>query len=135
MQRQDGTLSVIDPGSGRILWRTTTWAWAQPVGVNRLITSSNGPEGQLALVDAGTGRQLADFGGWTELPTQPLLFTHGDRRASFRTWFAVLDLKSASLRPVGFLDGIAAAQGCRMAAGYLACVTLRRPLMVWRYPA
>jgi outer membrane protein assembly factor BamB len=133
MQQQDGRLSVIDPGDGRILWRTTSWAWAQSVGVNRLITSSNGPEGQLALVEAGTGRQLADLGGWTELPTQPLLFTRGDRSTPFRTWFAILDLESATLRPVGFLDGIVA-EGCRVAFGYLACVTLRHPLMVWRYP-
>ncbi|WP_433317115.1 PQQ-binding-like beta-propeller repeat protein [Micromonospora sp. CA-269861] len=58
-------LQALDPATGEVRWRSDRWLWGWPYE-DRLMAniSGFGPVEQYIVLDALTGRQLADLGKW-----------------------------------------------------------------------
>ncbi|WP_091463132.1 hypothetical protein [Micromonospora inyonensis] len=68
--QQPGGVRLLDRATGRTVWRDPRWMAAVPVG-DRLVatTSVSSVREEVFVLDAATGRELADLGTWNGLRT------------------------------------------------------------------
>ncbi|TWJ30550.1 PQQ-binding-like beta-propeller repeat protein [Micromonospora sagamiensis] len=68
--QQTGGVRLLDRATGRTVWHDPRWMAAVPVG-DRLVatTSVSSAREEVFVLDAATGRQLADLGTWSGLQT------------------------------------------------------------------
>jgi outer membrane protein assembly factor BamB len=123
----------VDPGTGAVAWQLVVSGTASPVAGGYVLVEQ--PSGRMSrLVDAGTGRVLLTFVGWTVQAAEggPPVFYRSDAVAR-RLWVAVLDAGRSGLRVLGSVaepDGDTA--GCAVAGRYLVCRTVKDAVQVWR---
>ena len=88
-------MTVLDPASGRELWTSDRWEYAEPTGDYLLARVDNRSLAQPSLwvLDAVTGRTLGDFGAWKGLGSagHGLLYGLREDRDQHRILYGVLD--------------------------------------------
>jgi hypothetical protein len=89
--------------------------------------------GAHGIVDALTGRDLLALDSFQVPGTDGLLFYRDDPNREGLVRVATLDAQRGFLRQVGLVATIGP-YSCHAGAGYLACLTRRGELRVWRYP-
>jgi outer membrane protein assembly factor BamB len=129
-----GGLHALDPGSGATAWRSDEWDAARALDAGRLLAFADDPARGLAVLGAGTGRELVRLRGWTSVDDPashlPVLLARPDDTGG--TVIAGLDPGSARPAVLGDLPD-AAPSTCQAAGGVLVCATVRHTLRMWRY--
>ncbi|MEU1589187.1 PQQ-binding-like beta-propeller repeat protein [Micromonospora sp. NPDC005710] len=114
-------LLALDPATGDVRWRSDRWLWGWPYE-NRLMAniSGFGPMEQYVVVDALTGRQVADLGKW-----ELYQLSDGGRLVGIRRHpdggelVSELDIAAGTVRIVDVLPD--ATGECQAITGYLVC--------------
>ncbi|MEO3742890.1 hypothetical protein [Plantactinospora sp. B5E13] len=133
---RDGGVRVLDAATGGIRWSSDRWArlhWAgdEPVGIGPVESAGPAP---LSVLDADTGRSLADLGSWQILDTTEAssrfvaVRVDADRRA----WVAEIDVPSRRVRPLGVLSGVS--DDCALIRRWLHCRRVDASVGLWRLP-
>ncbi|MBG6103020.1 MULTISPECIES: PQQ-binding-like beta-propeller repeat protein [Micromonospora] len=114
-------LQALDPATGDVRWRSDRWLWGWPYGGRLMANISGfGPMEQYVVIDALTGRQLADLGKW-ELYQLDV----GGRLVGIRRHpdggmlVSELDIAAGKVRIVDVLPD--ATGECQAITGYLVC--------------
>ncbi|MCX4473713.1 PQQ-like beta-propeller repeat protein [Micromonospora sp. NBC_01655] len=70
---QEAGLLALDPATLRPRWVNPRWQWVAAVRGDRLLVAADGMRGatvEFAVLDAATGRTVAELGGWEMVPNQ-----------------------------------------------------------------
>jgi hypothetical protein len=132
--RQQRGMTVLDPATGRLLWDSDRWAYAEPLGPYLLATSgdqdSAGPA--LWVLDPHTGRVLGDFGAWQGLGVAPdgKIYGKRDVTGAYQVYYGLLDPASHSVEPLGLAERVSG--GCETGAGVMTCRLIDASVAVWR---
>ena len=133
----DGSgLTVVDPGTGAVRWRTAERAYTEPPGplAGRLLVEPLGGA-RAMLVEAGTGRPVLDLSGWQAVSAATgatPVFARWQRPPDGRVLFATVTGDPLAVRLIGF-DRDVLQDACRADGPYLVCQTLGGDLRLWRY--
>ncbi|HEY7274031.1 MAG TPA: PQQ-binding-like beta-propeller repeat protein, partial [Actinoplanes sp.] len=128
-------MTALDPATGRELWSSDRWAYAQAAGPYLLATSGDPADDlhALSVLDSVTGRELGNFGGWQ------LLGRSGRDGTAYGIWqipgeykiyYGVLDPATRGVRVLG--SGQRVSAGCDIGAGVLVCRLIDASIAVWR---
>ena len=126
-------LQALDPATGEVRWRSSQWGWAWPADGRLMANISGiGPSEQYVVLDALTGRQLADLGRW-ELYQLGV----GGRLVGIRrhpdggVLVGELDIAAGEVRIVDVLPD--ATGECQAITGYLVCTaTAAGSYQLWK---
>ncbi|WKU04832.1 PQQ-binding-like beta-propeller repeat protein [Micromonospora sp. HUAS LYJ1] len=132
LDESSGT-EVLDPVTGRVRWTSDRWSPVASVAGRLVGVNADGPP-RLALLDAATGRAVAELGRW-ELVHQwpPIVRLLAVRPATGdRQLLAELDPADGTLRVRDVLPG--RWDACWRSQGVLVCWRQRNSLGVWRMP-
>jgi len=128
----DNELLGYDWQTGAVRWRAAGLENAMLAGPGRLIAESGGPEVHRSLLDAATGRQLADLGN----DRPPWNFTGGtlvmlgtSRSQAGRTVVHWIEPRTGETFTLGTIDGVIDL-GCQIADRLLLCVSVPERLTV-----
>jgi hypothetical protein len=128
-------MTALDPATGRELWTSDRWAYAEPSG-RYLVTTVNEQsvdEPQLWVLDPVSGRIRGDLGKWNGLPTaDQTTLTYGMREAGaeYVVWYGVLDPAKLDVRILGSAQRVS--NDCQVSAGALICRLVDASVAVWR---
>lgn len=125
-----GGLAGVDPIDGQEMWTAALVDRAYG-GSRRLVGYREWTARQQVpvVLSADTGRTLSQLVGWeVDRAGGPYVFGH--ELVTGRTWVGRLDLDTAQVRPLGYVEHTADA--CAAAGGYVACALLDGRLGVWR---
>ena len=128
-------MTALDPATGRELWTSDRWAYAEAAGPYLLATSGDPADDLPALwvLDPVTGRELGNFGVW-----QLLGAPGGDGPAygiwqipgEYKIYYGILDPATRGVRVLG--SGQRVSTGCEIGAGVLVCRLIDASIAVWR---
>ncbi|MEO3777299.1 PQQ-binding-like beta-propeller repeat protein [Micromonospora sp. B11E3] len=130
-----GEVSAVDPATGRTRWTNPRWAWFVLARGDRLLVGAvdrRPAGGGFAVLDAATGRQLAELGRWelaySRDPDAPLFGVRRTREGDLLV--AELDLARAEAR---VLDVLPDATGeCTVAGRSAVCRRVGGAFGWWR---
>jgi outer membrane protein assembly factor BamB len=130
-------MRAIDPGSGTVRWRTSHWQYAVTVGNGRLVAFAVGQPGiGIGVLDARTGRTLADLRGWWPrvylVAGQQALLGRPDPKQANAYWLGLLDVDRLTVRQLGLISNVDG-QSCLANANVVVCQAPDRSLKVWRW--
>ncbi|MGC5329335.1 PQQ-binding-like beta-propeller repeat protein [Micromonospora sp. DT62] len=128
-------LVALDPATGALRWVGERWFGVLSAQGGRLLAVAPGPLGdRLGVLDAATGREVADLGTW-----QLMTWRADERLLAVRpavagggVVVAELDVAAGRARVLDVLRG--ATGDCRSRAGTVVCRLQTGELGVWRYP-
>ncbi|MEU4554179.1 PQQ-binding-like beta-propeller repeat protein [Micromonospora violae] len=119
--RATNEMQAVDRMTGEVRWSSSRWGWAWPAGGRLMANLSGvGPLEQYLVLDALTGRQLADLGRWELYQLGP-----GGRLVGIRrhpdggVLVGELDIGAGTVRIVDVLRD--ATGECQVVTGYLVC--------------
>ncbi|MFG1778250.1 PQQ-binding-like beta-propeller repeat protein [Micromonospora sp. NPDC049048] len=129
------TFSALDPATGALRWSGERWVGVFLARGGRLLALSSGGVGdRWGVLDAATGREVADLGIWQLMP-----FYVDERLLAVRPAVAggglvvgELDVAAGRARVLDVLRG--ASGDCRSHGNAVACRLLTGGFGVWRYP-
>ncbi|GIM90462.1 hypothetical protein [Paractinoplanes toevensis] len=121
--RQQRGMTALDPATGRELWRSPRWAWAEPYG--GYLLGSAGEDQVYWVIDPADGEPLGNFGGWRGLGVAGgRLYGMKDDR-----YYGVLD---PATREVDYLGTAARVSGdCEVGSGALICRLVDASVAIW----
>ncbi|MEU8298447.1 PQQ-binding-like beta-propeller repeat protein [Micromonospora sp. NPDC048909] len=129
-----GGIQALDPATGTLRWSSTEWAFVLAAEADRLLVLREQEiSGRFAVLDAGTGRLVADLGTWqlasSNDPDAPMLGIRlvGDGRLVV----AELDVTAGRAQLLDVLTG--AAGNCQAGPGTLVCRRLDGSFGAWRW--
>ena len=126
-------MTALDPATGRELWRSDLWAYAEPVGGYLMATRADRTvdEPGLWILDPRTGRKLGDFGRWDYLGPagDGRFYGKVDVRGEYRVHYGVLDPATLRVRLLGTADEVS--NSCQTAAGLLVCRLIDASVALW----
>ncbi|WFE60697.1 hypothetical protein [Micromonospora sp. WMMD712] len=133
-------LSGLDPATGGIRWTNPRWQTVVAVRGDRLLAiadeQAGGTASHLGVLDAATGREVADLGSWdlafSRTPGGPYYGTRADRDGRSLV-VAELDLAGAAARVRDVLPG--AAGDCAADGRDIVCRRHSGTYGWWRLPA
>ena len=132
-QHQRG-MTAIDPATGRELWRSSDYAYADGVGDYLLATRAERglDEPGLWVLDPATGQVRGNFGRWEYLAGTGDGRFYGklDVRGSFLLHYAILDPATLSVRLLGTADDVS--NSCQAASGLLICRLVDADVALWK---
>jgi hypothetical protein len=133
--RQQRGMTALDPATGRQLWRSDRWVYAEPYGKYLLATSGqeDGDVPPVWVLDPATGRVVGDFGPWQGLGPDGdtgLLYGKRDAERGYQLWYGVLDPATRRIRLLGSADRVSG--GCETSAGAMICRLVDASVAVWR---
>lgn len=134
--RQQRGMAVLDPATGRRLWESGNWGYAEPLGPYLLATSGQVDGGDdlpsLTVLDPATGKVLGDFGAWQGLGRAPhgLIYGKRDVPGKYQVYYGLLDPANRSIEPLGRADRVSG--GCEVGGGVMTCRLVDASVAVWR---
>ena len=128
-------MTALDPATGRELWSSDRWAYAEAAGPYLLATSGDPADDLPALwvLDPVTGRELGNFGAWQLLgPSGGDGPAYGiwQRPGEDKIYYGVLNPATRGVRVLG--SGQRVSTGCDIGAGVLVCRLIDASIAVWR---
>ena len=128
-------MTALDPATGRELWSSDRWAYAEAAGPYLLATSGDPADDlpALSVLDPVTGRELGNFGVWQ------LLGRSGRDGTAYGIWqvpgeskiyYGALNPATRGVRVLG--SGQQVSTGCDIGAGVLVCRLIDASIAVWR---
>ncbi|MEE6262953.1 outer membrane protein assembly factor BamB family protein [Plantactinospora sonchi] len=131
-----GGVRVWDTATGRTRWTSDRWDGLHRAGEELLGVSRSEPDraGTLSVLDAATGRPVADLGAWQILDEARAAprFIGVRIDADRRTWVAEIDARSRQVRLLTVLHGIS--DDCGLAEGWLYCRRVDASVGLWPLP-
>ena len=131
--RQQSGLTAIDAGTGRELWESPAWAYAEPAGAYLLATRTDRDAGTpgLWVLDPATGMPLGDFGQWQYLAPagDGRIYAKLDVHGTYLVHFGVLDPARRTVRILGTADEVS--NSCQTTAGLLICRLVDASIGMW----
>ncbi|MCO8270885.1 hypothetical protein M1L60_09805 [Actinoplanes sp. TRM 88003] len=131
-QHQRG-MTAIDPDTGRELWRSAYYAYADGVGDYLLATRAERGQDEpgLWVLDPATGQARGNFGRWEYLASTGDGRFYGklDVRGSYLLHYGILDPATLSIRLLGTADDVS--NSCQAAAGLLICRLVDADVALW----
>jgi outer membrane protein assembly factor BamB len=130
-----GGLRVLDPATGRELWSSDRWNFADQVGPY-LLASDNGVTGSVptvSVVDPLTGRIRGTFGSWHtvgEGRADGTLIGLREDLARDTIWYARLDPATLAVRLLGRAARVSG--DCHATADVLVCRRIDASVGVWQ---
>jgi hypothetical protein len=135
--RAQRRMSALDPATGRLLWDSERWAYAEPSGADLVAVSnevsSDSGRPKLTVLDPRTGAVRGDFGEWQGLATSGSdELSYGMRTVpgKFTLFYGVLDPARLDVRLLGAADQVSG--DCETSAGVLVCRLVDASVAVWR---
>ncbi|MEV4346231.1 PQQ-binding-like beta-propeller repeat protein [Actinoplanes sp. NPDC049596] len=131
--RQQSGIVALDRTTGRALWSSSFWAYAQPAGpylaAIRLDRRTFDPA--VWLLDPATGEPVGNFGRWEILDGSPSgpLFGKIDIYGEDLVYYGRLDPVTREIRVTGRAGGVSG--NCREAAGMLICRLIDASVALW----
>jgi outer membrane protein assembly factor BamB len=122
--RQQRGMTALDPATGRELWQSPRWAWAEPFGPYLL--GSAGEDHVTWVIDPADGEPLGNFGDWRGLGVA------GGRLYGIRDnrYYGMLD---PATREVDYLGTAPRVSGdCEVGSGVLICRLVDASVAVWQ---
>ncbi|WP_433348539.1 PQQ-binding-like beta-propeller repeat protein [Micromonospora sp. CA-111912] len=129
-------LSALDPATRRPRWVNPRWQWLVAVRGDRLLVAADDRLAavEFAVLDAATGRTIAELGRWERVPNQepdgPLFGTRRTREGGLLV--AELDPARAGARWLDVLPG--SVESCYSSGRDLLCRHLSGTFGWWRLP-
>ena len=126
---------ALDPATGRLLWSSDRWAYAQPAG-NYLVAAVLDPKADdpsYWVLDPRTGRVLGDFGKWETIASDAVpdqlygIYTVPGQDVIF---YGVLDPARRTVRILG--TGERVSGNCQTSVGALVCRLVDASVAIWR---
>ncbi len=131
--RQQSGMTAIDPATGRELWHSGYWAYAEGVGDYLLATRAErgADEPALWVIDPATGEPRGNFGRWEYLaPTgDGRFYAKFDVRGRFLVHYGILDPQRLTVRLLGTVDQVS--NSCQTTAGLLICRLVDADVGIW----
>lgn len=132
--RQQRGMTALDPRTGREVWRSARWAYAEPFG-SYLLSGLSTEEPALWVLDPATGRPLGNFGKWQGLGPagHGLLYGKTQETGKYRIWYGLLDPATRRIDYLGSADHVSG--DCRTsttADPVLMCRLIDASYAVWR---
>jgi outer membrane protein assembly factor BamB len=132
--RQQRGMTALDPATGREMWHSDRWAYAEPADRYLLATANDGEDDvpKLWVLDSATGRALGNFGDWEGLGPagEGRVYGKRDIRGQYTVWYGVLDPATRHVRILG--AGHRISGGCETAAAVLICRLVDASVAIWR---
>ncbi|MCX4385910.1 PQQ-like beta-propeller repeat protein [Micromonospora peucetia] len=132
--RGNGGFSAVDPATGAVRWIGQRWFGVLSAQGGRLLAVAPGPVGdRFGVLDAATGRQVADLGTWQLMPwfADDRLLAVRPAAAGGGLVVAHLDVAAGRAR---VLDVLRDASGdCRGDADTVSCRLRTGEFGAWRY--
>ena len=132
---QQRGMAAFDPATGRKLWDSDRWAYAEPIG--RYLAATLPPESidqpKLWLLDPLTGRVYGNFGAWQSLGTDgesTLTYAMNQVYGTYVVWYGVLDPDRLRVRILGSASRVSG--DCHVSAGALICRLVDASVGVWQ---
>ncbi|WP_127506706.1 PQQ-binding-like beta-propeller repeat protein [Actinoplanes solisilvae] len=126
-------MTALDPATGRELWHSDRWAYAEGIGDYLLATRAERglDEPGLWVIDPATGRPKGDFGRWEFLaPTgDGRFYAKLDVRGEYRVHYGVLDPATLSVRLLGTVEDVS--DSCQATAGLFICRLIDASVAMW----
>ncbi|MGW4500243.1 outer membrane protein assembly factor BamB family protein [Micromonospora sp. NPDC004336] len=131
---EPGGFRVLDPATGAVRWTADGWMGVLAGRAGRLLALGSGPAGErFVVLDAATGRQVADLGAWQLMP-----WHDGDRLLAVRPAVSggglvvgELDVAAGRARVVDVLRD--ASGECRGGTDAVLCRLRSGDIGVWRF--
>ncbi|MBQ1073629.1 PQQ-binding-like beta-propeller repeat protein [Micromonospora sp. C31] len=130
-----GSFSVLDPTTGVLRWTGQRWAGVLSARGDRLLALAPGGVGdRFGVLDAATGREVADLGTWQLMPwyEEQRLLAVRPAVAGGGLVVAELDVAAGRARVLDVLRD--ASSDCRSRADTMVCRLDTGDFGVWRYP-
>ncbi len=134
--RQQRGMTALDPATGRELWDSERWAYAEPAGKYLLATANDGEADVPQRLGARPGqragaRQLRQLAGDRRHARRRAWSTASSTiRGSYQMWYGVLDPATRQVRVLGSADRVSG--GCETGAKALICRLVDASVAVWR---
>ena len=133
--RQTGGMWALDPATGATRWTDARWqAVLREVGGRLLVSWADAVGARYAVVEAATGRLLADLGAWElaggDDPADPLIGVR--RRGDGRLLVAELDVSTGRAQVLDALPDVLG--NCRARGHVLICRRVAGGFGLWRLP-
>jgi hypothetical protein len=126
-------MTVLDPATGRELWTSDRWEYAEPTGSYLLASVDDRSRAQPSLwvLDAATGQALGNFGDWKRLGSagNGMLYGLREDRDTHRIHYGVLDPATRAVHLLGAADRVSG--GCETGAAVLICRLVDASVAVW----
>jgi hypothetical protein len=131
--RQQTGMTALDRATGRELWSSERWAWAEPAGPYLLATRLDRriDEPGVWLLDPATGNAIGDFGRWESLGPagDGLIYGKVDVFGKYVLYYGLLDPATRKVTVTGTADDVSGS--CRAAAGMLICRLIDASVALW----
>ncbi|MEU8813844.1 PQQ-binding-like beta-propeller repeat protein [Actinoplanes sp. NPDC048796] len=131
--RQQTGMVALDRETGRALWSSELWAYAEPAGPYLAATRLDRriDEPAVWLLDPATGKAVGDFGRWESLgrTDDGMIYGKIDVRGEYVLYYGLLDPARQAIRVTGAASGVSG--NCRAATGVLICRLLDASVAVW----
>ncbi|MGK5678535.1 hypothetical protein [Actinoplanes sp. URMC 104] len=131
--RHQRGVTAIDPATGRELWRSDLWAYAEGVGNYLLATRAERglDEPGLWVLDPATGKPRGDFGRWEYLAPagDGRFYAKLDVRGEYLVHYGLLDPETLSVRVLGTAADVS--NSCQATAGLLICRLIDASVALW----
>ncbi|SNY49488.1 outer membrane protein assembly factor BamB family protein [Paractinoplanes atraurantiacus] len=131
--RQQTGMVALDRQTGRALWSSELWAYAEPAGPYLAATRLDRriDEPAVWLLDPATGKPVGDFGRWESLGRtgDGMIYGKIDVRGEYVLYYGLLDPAEHAIRVTGAASGVSG--NCRAASGVLICRLVDASVAVW----
>ncbi|WP_250038177.1 PQQ-like beta-propeller repeat protein [Paractinoplanes maris] len=131
--RHQRGMTALDPATGRELWRSDLYAYAEGIGDHLLATRAErgADEPALWVVDLQTGAARGNFGRWEFLaPTgDGRFYAKLDVRGAYLVHYGILDPATLAVRLLGSADDVS--NSCQVASDRLICRLVDANVALW----
>jgi hypothetical protein len=127
--RHQKGMTALDPETGRELWHSDVWAYADGIGNYLLATKAEQPG--LWVIDPVTGRTRGDFGRWEYLAAtgDGRFYAKLDVRGDYLVHYGVLDPATLTVRLMGTAQDVS--NSCQATSGLFVCRLVDASVAMW----
>jgi len=127
-------MTTIDPATGRELWESDRWSYAEPAGRYLAATALDQSiyQSQLWMLDPLTGQVHGNLGPWQGLAVDgedALTYAMYEVPGKYTRWYGALDPDRLQVRILGSADRVSG--DCHISNGALICRLVDASIAVW----